>query len=32
MLNGVIAKSRKDGTYDNIYKKWFGTLPQKQLG
>jgi polar amino acid transport system substrate-binding protein len=32
MLNGVITKSRKDGTYDKLYKKWFGTLPQKQMG
>lgn len=31
-LNAVITQSRKDGTYDKIYKKWFGTLPQKQMG
>jgi polar amino acid transport system substrate-binding protein len=31
-LNAVIAQSRKDGTYDKIYKKWFGSLPQKSAG
>lgn len=26
-LNKVLAKAKKDGTYDEIYKKWFGTGP-----
>ncbi len=31
-LNAVIAKSQKDGTYDQIFKRWFGTLPKKSIG
>ncbi|MFJ6748622.1 ABC transporter substrate-binding protein [Streptomyces sp. NPDC091266] len=27
-VNAVITKSRSDGSYDRIYKKWFGTAPQ----
>lgn len=26
-LNGLLAKAKQDGTYDRIYKKWFGTEP-----
>jgi len=26
-LNELLAKAKKDGTYDKIYKKWFGTAP-----
>lgn len=26
-LNGVLDKAKQDGTYDEIYKKWFGTEP-----
>lgn len=28
-LNAAIAKSKKSGQYDKIYKKWFGALPGK---
>lgn len=31
-LNAVIVQSRKDGTYDKIYKKWFGSMPTKSMG
>ncbi|HEY6933838.1 MAG TPA: ABC transporter substrate-binding protein [Marmoricola sp.] len=31
-LNAVITQSRKDGTYDRLYKKWFGNMPQKSMG
>jgi polar amino acid transport system substrate-binding protein len=27
-INDVLAASREDGTYDEIYEKWFGTTPQ----
>lgn len=27
-INEVIATSREDGTYDEIYEEWFGTAPQ----
>jgi polar amino acid transport system substrate-binding protein len=27
MVNEVIDQAREDGTYDKIYKKWFGTTP-----
>ncbi|MEV6104356.1 basic amino acid ABC transporter substrate-binding protein [Streptomyces sp. NPDC051940] len=27
-VNDVIAKAKEDGTYDEIYKKWFGAAPQ----
>jgi polar amino acid transport system substrate-binding protein len=27
-INDVLAKAQDDGTYDKIYKKWFGTAPQ----
>ncbi len=27
-INKVIADSKADGSYDDIYKKWFGTAPQ----
>lgn len=26
-LNGVLDKAKQDGTYDRLYKKWFGTEP-----
>lgn len=26
-LNGVLDKAKKDGTYDKLYKKWFGSEP-----
>lgn len=28
-VDRVLKKARKDGTYDRIYKKWFGTEPPK---
>ncbi len=28
-INKVIADSKDDGSYDEIYKKWFGTAPPK---
>lgn len=28
-LNDVIAQAKKDGTYDKIFKEWFGALPKK---
>lgn len=28
-VNGSLAKLKANGTYDAIYKKWFGTLPPK---
>jgi polar amino acid transport system substrate-binding protein len=31
-LNSVLAKAKNDGTYDKIYKKWFGVEPGQQLG
>lgn len=27
MLNNAIAKAKQDGTYDRIFKKWFGQIP-----
>lgn len=27
-INDVLAKAKDDGTYDKIYKKWFGEAPQ----
>lgn len=27
-INDTIAKAKDDGTYDKIYKEWFGTAPQ----
>ncbi|MFC9228739.1 transporter substrate-binding domain-containing protein [Streptomyces decoyicus] len=27
-INAVIKKAKSDGSYDRIYKKWFGTTPQ----
>lgn len=27
-INEAIKKAKSDGTYDRIYKKWFGTTPQ----
>jgi polar amino acid transport system substrate-binding protein len=27
-INDVLAKSKEDGTYDEIYKKWFGEAPK----
>lgn len=29
-LNDVLAKAREDGTYDKLYKKWFGKAPDNQ--
>ena len=26
-VNAVIAKTKTDGTYNQIYKKWFGVEP-----
>ena len=26
-MNAVIAKSKTDGSYNQIYKKWFGVEP-----
>ncbi|MFD7662644.1 ABC transporter substrate-binding protein [Streptomyces sp. NPDC059788] len=28
-INEVLKKIRSDGSYDRIYKKWFGTAPQQ---
>lgn len=28
-LNAVLDKAKQDGTYDTLYKKWFGTEPAK---
>ncbi|MEV5596442.1 basic amino acid ABC transporter substrate-binding protein [Streptomyces sp. NPDC052496] len=28
-INEVLRKARADGSYDRIYKKWFGTAPQQ---
>ncbi|HKK22889.1 MAG TPA: transporter substrate-binding domain-containing protein, partial [Pseudohaliea sp.] len=28
--NQALASMREDGTYAEIYKKWFGSLPPKQ--
>ncbi|MEU2789790.1 ABC transporter substrate-binding protein [Streptomyces sp. NPDC007100] len=28
-INEVLKKARADGSYDRIYKKWFGTAPQQ---
>ncbi|MES9901919.1 MAG: glutamine ABC transporter substrate-binding protein GlnH [Sedimenticola sp.] len=28
-VNGSLAKLKANGTYNNIYKKWFGSLPPK---
>ena len=28
-INDTVAKDKEDGTYDEIYKKWFGTAPSK---
>ncbi len=28
-LNAAIADAKKDGTYEKLFKKWFGKLPQK---
>jgi polar amino acid transport system substrate-binding protein len=28
-INDVLAKAKQDGTYDQIYKKWFGDTPQQ---
>ncbi|MFW6693345.1 basic amino acid ABC transporter substrate-binding protein [Streptomyces sp. MAR4 CNX-425] len=28
VINDVLAKAKDDGTYDKIYKKWFGEAPQ----
>jgi polar amino acid transport system substrate-binding protein len=28
VVNQVIQQARSDGTYDKLYKKWFGTEPQ----
>ncbi len=28
-INEVLKKARSDGSYDKIYKKWFGTAPQQ---
>lgn len=27
-VNDAIASMKEDGTYDEIYKKWFGELPE----
>ncbi|OEU96656.1 ABC transporter substrate-binding protein [Streptomyces oceani] len=27
-INSVLKKSKKDGSYDKIYKKWFGKAPE----
>lgn len=27
-VNAVLKKAKSDGSYDKIYKKWFGTTPQ----
>ncbi|MEV0372882.1 basic amino acid ABC transporter substrate-binding protein [Streptomyces sp. NPDC050636] len=27
-VNAVLKKAKSDGSYDRIYKKWFGTTPQ----
>jgi polar amino acid transport system substrate-binding protein len=29
VVNDVITKARADGTYDQLYEKWFGTKPPK---
>jgi polar amino acid transport system substrate-binding protein len=26
-INDVLAKAKQDGTYDRIYRKWFGDAP-----
>ncbi|MGH3414804.1 MAG: transporter substrate-binding domain-containing protein [Marmoricola sp.] len=31
-LNTVIAKTKKDGSYQQIFKKWFGTAPKNVNG
>jgi polar amino acid transport system substrate-binding protein len=28
VVNEVIAQAKRDGTYDKLYEKWFGTKPQ----
>jgi polar amino acid transport system substrate-binding protein len=28
IVNEVLAKARRDGTYDRLYEKWFGTKPK----
>jgi polar amino acid transport system substrate-binding protein len=29
-VNKVLKKAKADGTYDELYRKWFGKLPKKQ--
>ncbi|WP_116049524.1 basic amino acid ABC transporter substrate-binding protein [Amycolatopsis palatopharyngis] len=29
-INEVLAKAKSDGTYDQIYEKWFGTKPESK--
>ncbi|MGH3447746.1 MAG: ABC transporter substrate-binding protein [Nocardioidaceae bacterium] len=29
-MNKVVNKAKKDGTYDKLYKKWFGTAPPQE--
>ena len=29
VVNEVLSKAKSDGTYDEIYEKWFGTKPEK---
>ncbi|MQA03099.1 MAG: transporter substrate-binding domain-containing protein [Streptosporangiales bacterium] len=29
LVNDTLDKAKKDGTYDRLYKKWFGTEPAK---
>ena len=28
-INETLKKAKSDGTYDKIYKKWFGKAPKK---
>jgi polar amino acid transport system substrate-binding protein len=28
VVNEVIAQAKQDGTYNQIYRKWFGVEPQ----
>jgi polar amino acid transport system substrate-binding protein len=28
-IDEALKKAKSDGTYDKIYKKWFGTAPEK---
>jgi len=30
VVNDVLAKAKKDGTYDQLYEKWFGAKPESR--